>query len=99
MSRGPKRSIRGKRRLAPVPAIEEQRPALAEALAEIIYTSSGLFCVVAAGVGASANLGCLGPWPFGGENLDSPLLDFLGFPWILSSRSKLINGLRWILAQ
>jgi hypothetical protein len=45
-----------------------------------------LFCV-----GASANLGCLGPWPFGGENLDSPLLDFLGFPWILSSESRHFN--------
>jgi len=26
-------------------------------------------------------------------------LDFLGFPWILSSESRLIKGLRWIFAE
>ena len=25
--------------------------------------------------------------------------DFLGFPWILSSESRLFNGLRWILRE
>jgi hypothetical protein len=30
------------------------------------------------------------------ENRDLSLLDFLGFPWILSTESRLINGLRGI---
>jgi hypothetical protein len=38
----------------------------------------------------------LGAWPFRRENPNSRLLDFLGFPWILSSESRLINGLRGI---
>src|SRR6202050_1423257 len=33
------------------------------------------------------------PRPFRRKDLDSWLLDFLGFPWILSSESRLINGL------
>jgi hypothetical protein len=38
-------------------------------------------------------LGFLGPWPFRRENPNVRLLDSLGFPWILSSESRLINGL------
>jgi hypothetical protein len=44
-------------------------------------------------------LGFLVPWPFGRKNPYSPLLDFLGFPWILSSESRLINGLHGIFAD
>jgi hypothetical protein len=47
-------------------------------------------------------LGFLGPWPFRCENLADEAwisLDFLGFPWILSSESRLFNGLRWILRE
>jgi hypothetical protein len=40
------------------------------------------------------DLGFLGAWPFRYENPRSGVLDFLGFPWILSSESRLINGLR-----
>ena len=42
------------------------------------------------------NLDFLGPWPFRHENPNLWLLDSLGFPWILSSESRLINGLRGI---
>ena len=49
--------------------------------------------------GISANLGFLGPWPFGGENPHTSLLDLLGFPWILSSESRLISGLHRIFAE
>src|SRR5271156_4087376 len=41
-------------------------------------------------------LGFLGRWPFRCENPCSDVLDFLGFPWILSSESGLFNGLRGI---
>jgi hypothetical protein len=41
-------------------------------------------------------LGFLGRWPFRREDPNFWLLDFLGFPWILSSESRLINGLRGI---
>jgi hypothetical protein len=41
-------------------------------------------------------LGFLGPWLFRFENPRFRGLDFLGFPWILSSESRLINGLRGI---
>jgi hypothetical protein len=41
-----------------------------------------------------ANLGFLGRWPFRCEAPRFWGLDFLGFPWILSSESRLINGLR-----
>jgi hypothetical protein len=41
-------------------------------------------------------LGFLGPWPFCRQNPNLWLLDSLGFPWILSSESRLINGLRGI---
>jgi hypothetical protein len=36
----------------------------------------------------------LGASPFRRENPDYRLLDFLGFPWNLSSETRLINGLR-----
>jgi hypothetical protein len=39
-------------------------------------------------------LGFLGRSPFRCENPCSDVLDFLGFPWILSSESNLFNGLR-----
>jgi hypothetical protein len=38
----------------------------------------------------------LGAWPFGFENPHVCVLDFLGFPWILSSESNLFNELRGI---
>jgi hypothetical protein len=41
-------------------------------------------------------LGFLGWWPFRCENPRWDVLDFLGFPWILSSESRLFNGLRGI---
>jgi len=41
-------------------------------------------------------LGFLGPWPFRRENPNLWLLDSLGFPWILSSESSLINGVHGI---
>jgi len=41
----------------------------------------------------STRLGFLGPWPFRCEGSRSWGLDFLGFPWILSSEPRLINGL------
>jgi hypothetical protein len=41
-------------------------------------------------------LGFLGLRPFGRENPQFGLLEKLGFPWILSSGSILINGLRGI---
>jgi hypothetical protein len=44
-------------------------------------------------------LGFLGPWPFGCETAHKSLLDSLGFPWILSSESRFINGLCGIFAQ
>jgi hypothetical protein len=40
----------------------------------------------------------LGTWPFGRETQGSWLLEKLGFPWILSSETSDINGLREILA-
>jgi hypothetical protein len=46
-----------------------------------------------------SGLDCLGPWRFRFENPSFQVLDFLGFPWILSSESSLINGLRWIFAE
>ena len=42
---------------------------------------------------APAGLGFLGRSPFRCENPRSELLDFLGFPWILSSDMSLFNGL------
>src|SRR4029077_7334414 len=36
------------------------------------------------------------PWPFRYEAPRSRGLDFLGFPWILSSESRLFNGLHGI---
>jgi hypothetical protein len=38
-------------------------------------------------------LGFLGVWPFGREGPRGGGLDSLGFPWILSSESRLFNGL------
>jgi hypothetical protein len=38
----------------------------------------------------------LGACPFCCKNLRFWVLDFLGFPWILSSESSLFNGLRGI---
>jgi hypothetical protein len=48
---------------------------------------------------SSIYLDCLGLGPFRRENPHLSLLDFLGFPWILSSESRLINGLRAIFAK
>src|SRR5579864_5616801 len=45
------------------------------------------------------DLGFLGPCGFARENPRSGLLDFLGFPWIPSSESRLINGLRGMFAH
>jgi hypothetical protein len=41
------------------------------------------------------------PWPlpFSSQNQGLQGLDFLGFPWILSSGLRLINGLRGIFAE
>jgi hypothetical protein len=44
--------------------------------------------------GPIIRLDFLGPWPLRREDPHSWLLDYLGFPWILSSESRLINGLR-----
>jgi hypothetical protein len=44
-------------------------------------------------IGPVDRLGFLGPQPFAYENQDLSLSDFLGFPWILSSETRLINGL------
>ena len=49
--------------------------------------------------GGSYGLGFLGPRPF---RLRKPGLrgfDFLGFPWILSSESRLINGLHGVIRR
>jgi hypothetical protein len=48
-----------------------------------------------ANVGA-ARLDLLGAYRLLQENKRKLLLDFLGFPWILSFESRLINGLRGI---
>src|SRR5580692_8300342 len=51
-------------------------------------------------LGAGAvSLDCLGPWLFRVKFPYFVALDFLGFPWILSSESRLIKGLRWIFAE
>ena len=47
----------------------------------------------------AVRLGFLGLWPFRYQQLRFWALDFLGFPWILSCESRLINGLRGIKAQ
>jgi hypothetical protein len=44
------------------------------------------------------HFGFLGRWRFDRENPRFWGLEKLGFPWILSSESRLINGLRWIFA-
>jgi hypothetical protein len=44
-------------------------------------------------------LDCLGPSPFPFENPRFEALDFLGFPWILSSKTRLINGLHGIFSE
>jgi hypothetical protein len=44
-------------------------------------------------------LGFLGASPFGGENPSFWGLEKVGFPWILSSESRLINGLRGIFRK
>jgi hypothetical protein len=44
------------------------------------------------------DLGFLGPWLFRCEGHPIIGLETLGFPWILSSESTLINGLRWLFA-
>jgi hypothetical protein len=43
---------------------------------------------------AGIHLGFLASWLFRCEGSPIRGLDFLGFPWILSSESRLINGLR-----
>jgi hypothetical protein len=47
----------------------------------------------------TTRLGFLGPRLFRFENPDFRGCISLGFPWILSSESRLINGLRWIFAE
>ena len=47
----------------------------------------------------SIHLDFLGYGPFRYENHLFWLLDFLGFSWILSSETSLINGLRGIFAR
>jgi hypothetical protein len=47
-----------------------------------------------AGGGFALDLGFLGPRPFPYESPRLWVLDCLGFPWILSSESRLFNGLR-----
>jgi hypothetical protein len=42
------------------------------------------------------HFGFLGRWRFDRENPRFWGLEKLEFPWILSSESRLINGLRWI---
>jgi hypothetical protein len=44
-------------------------------------------------------LGFLGAWPVRRENRVYRLLDFLEFPWILSSETRLINSLYGINRQ
>ncbi|MFZ0601647.1 MAG: hypothetical protein WAN05_09870 [Roseiarcus sp.] len=44
-------------------------------------------------------LGFLGASPFGGENPSFWGLEKLGFPWILSAETRLINGLRGIFGE
>jgi hypothetical protein len=44
-------------------------------------------------------LGFLGLRPFGRENPRLQELERLGFPWILSPESSIINGLRGIFAE
>jgi hypothetical protein len=46
-----------------------------------------------------AGLDCLGASPFPFENPRFEVLDFLGFPWILSSETRLTNGLRGIFLE
>ena len=62
----------------------------------IIYTVLELFIHRVANPG---NLVFLGDWPFPFGKRCLLRLDFLGFPWILSSESGLINGLRGIFAR
>jgi hypothetical protein len=50
-------------------------------------------------IGAVDRLGFLGSRLFHCKDPRFWGLDFLGFPWILSSESRLINGLRWIFRE
>ena len=52
------------------------------------------FCAAGPRCGSAIRLDFLGAWPFRCENARQGMLDFLGFPWILSSESRLFNGLR-----
>jgi hypothetical protein len=45
------------------------------------------------------DLGFLGLRPYGNENPWFLGVEKLGFPWILSSESSILNGLRWIFAE
>jgi hypothetical protein len=47
----------------------------------------------------SIRLGFLSPGPFRREDPRLWVLDSLGFPWILSSESRLFNGLRGFLPE
>ena len=47
-------------------------------------------------VSFASGLGFLGGWLFRRQSPRFRALDFLGFPWILSSEMSLFNGLRWI---
>jgi hypothetical protein len=49
--------------------------------------------------GRSIHFGFSWHWSFRHENPQTRLLDLLGFPWILSSESRLISGLQWIFAR
>jgi len=44
-------------------------------------------------------MGFLGPRRFRCQNPRFRLLDSLGFPWILSSETRLINGLRGLFRE
>jgi hypothetical protein len=52
-----------------------------------------------AALGRSVDLGFLGRWLFDRETPRFGGLEKLGFPWILSFESRLINGLRGIFRE
>ncbi len=86
--------MREKRSVPRAPELEGWRPRAQ--VRESFYIFSGWF---GGGVATPVNLGFLGASRFGRENPHKSLLDFLGFPWILSSESRLINGLHAIFAE
>ena len=86
--------MREKRSVPRAPELEGWRPRAQ--VRESFYIFSGWF---GGEVATPVNLGFLGASRFGRENPHKSLLDFLGFPWILSSESRLINGLHAIFAE